>query len=225
MEGKYTMLDRLTARAAVAAIVAGLAALACTDSPISPEPSLNSLGDDDGTITMPMQVDATIMWIVDTEGFPPECEGTPGLAEGFGSGEATHLGRFDITMLDHCSIDVAGFLADTQGLSPEDPAFFAALVEHARREGAFTLTAADGSTLSGSYAQFLFTSEPGGTEFADGATWTMTITGGTDRFEGATGELEADLERSTFPFSDDPLFLEKTTFPVVLEGEVTLTRP
>lgn len=128
-------------------------------------------------------------------------------------------------MLDHCSIDAAAFLADIQGLSPEDPAFFAALVEHLRREGEFILTAADGSRLSGSYVLFLFAAGPGSTDFGEGASFTMTITGGTDRFEGATGELEADLERSTFPFSDDPLFLEKTTFPVVLEGEVTLPRP
>ena len=62
-------------------------------------------------------------------------------------------------------------------------------------------------------------------EFGEGAFFTMTVTDGTGRFEGAIGALEADLERSTFPFSDDPLFLEKATFPVVLEGELILPRP
>lgn len=106
--------------------VALLAVQACDDTPPSPEPP-------------------TFMWVVDQEDVPGRCEGTPGLAEGFGSGEATHLGRFEITQLDHCSVDIAAF--------------------------------------------------------------------------------QADLERSVFPFSDDPLFLEKATFPVVLEGRLTLPRP
>lgn len=220
------MMDRRTAKSAATAILAGLTLLACSETPVTtPDLSTRALGRDGGTVTKPMHVDATFMWIVDTEDVPPECEGTPGLAEGFGSGEATHLGRFDVTKLDHCSIDAAAFLADIEGLAPDDPAFFTALVNHLRREGEFTLTAADGSTISGTYVTFLFATGPESTEFGQGASFTMTVTDGTGRFDGATGELNADLQRSTFPFSDDSLFLEKATFPVVLDGEITLPRP
>lgn len=220
------MLNRGRSTSAIFVVVASFLLVACDGAPVQPEGELlNELSRDGGTVTVPMEVDATFMWIVDTEDVPVECEGTPGLAEGFGSGEATHLGRFEVTKLDHCSVDIAAFLADIAGLEPGDPGFFDVFVEHLRRNGEFVFTAADGSTISGDYVIFLFAAGPGSTEFGEGASFTMTVTDGTGRFEGATGELEADLERSIFPFSDDPLFLEKTTFPVVFEGELTIPRP
>lgn len=200
----------------------GLLLLGCTDAPstapeaIAPELSLHSQGRSGDAVTVPLKADATFMWIVDTEDFPAECEGTPGLAEGFGSGDATHLGRFEITRLDHCSIDAEAFLAEVGALDPEDPdfdeKFFAILLEHIRREGDFTFTAADGSTISGTYVLFIFAAGPGSTEFGEGAFFSMSITDGTGRFDGATGELEADLERSTLPTNEDALFLEKVAF-------------
>lgn len=218
----------MRARRPLGVIVAALLAFqACDDAPVSPEAdlSLDALGRDGGTVTVPMEVDATFMWIVDTEEFLARCDGTPGLAEGFGSGEATHLGRFDITELDHCSVDIAAFQAAVANLPPTHPDVQEAFVQHFLREGEFEWRAADGGTLSGSYVLFTIPAGPATPEFAEGAFFTMTVTDGTGRFAGATGELEADLERSTFPFSDDPLFLGKATFPVVLEGELTLPRP
>jgi hypothetical protein len=178
-----------------------------------------------GSVAMPLTVDATILWVVDPQNAPANCDGTPGLAEGSGWGEGTHLGRFEIATFDHCSIDVAAFVAEVAGLEPDDPAFQQALVEHIGRDGEFTWTAADGSTLGGTYEMFLPNAGPGSTEFGPGAVFALTITDGTGRLAGATGQLEADLSRSTYPSSPDPLYLELTTFPVALEGEITVPRP
>lgn len=223
---------RTVAGLSTAAVVVGLLGVsACVDAPTAPESeaSLNTFGRDGDGVAMPIEVDATFMWIVDQEDVPASCAGTPGLAEGFGSGEANHLGRFEITELDHCSIDVAAFQADLGGLEPGDPGFEetfrAALLDHVLRSGTFAWSAADGSTLSGTCVIFLFEASPGSGEFGEGAFMSMSIDDGTGRFSGASGELVADLERSVFPTSDDPLFLEKATFPVVLEGSLTLPRP
>jgi hypothetical protein len=80
-----------------------------------------------------------------------------------GLGNATHLGRFESAEWYHC-------------FDPARPLEFT--------DGRYTFTAADGSTIHGSYfGRFLPTSDPSVLSI-DGR-W--TIAGGTGRFRGASG--------------------------------------
>lgn len=127
------------------------------------------------------------------------CPGTPGLAIGEGSGRGTHLGRFVITRLEHCSVDL------------RPPVELADL----SRTGEFTFEASDGSTLYGTY-EFLFV------PFDQGGFYSVFIEGGTQRFAGATGSLDG---RGDPVVCDDPLCLVNAVFEPTLTGTMTLPRP
>lgn len=213
----------MRARRTLGAIVAALLAVqACDDGPVSPEAdlSLDALGRDGGTVTVPMEVDATFRWIVpgataaDCPNLIDPSTGDLFTAEGFGKGEASHLGRFEVTKLDHPTINLCSILE--QPPTPPEPS-------DVTRTGAFEFVAADGSTLTGSYEFF----SPG--PDAPGAFFTLIVEGGTGRLEGASGELEAIIEESGVPGPDDPadvLLLGTVTWePAVLEGTLTLPRP
>lgn len=209
-------MDRLTAKAATTAVVAGLTVLACRDAPSAPDPSLSSLDHSDGTVTVPAQVDAIIIWVVPgataadcPDLIDPET-GELFIAEGSGHGEATHLGRFEITELDHPTINVCSLLQQP----PVPPAPSDVL-----RDGAFEFSAADGSTISGTYSGLFVPPEQGGF-------FTLFVEGGTRRFAGASGKLEYIPEESGMPQAEDPLFLTTTTLdPAVFKGEITIPRP
>ncbi len=127
------------------------------------------------------------------------CPGTPGLAVGEGSGTGTHLGRFEITRLEHCSID----------LQPPVE------LEDISRTGEFTFETPDGSTLYGTY-EFLFL------PFEQGGFYSVFIEGGTQRFAGATGSLDG---RGDPVVCDDPLCLVNAVWKPTLTGTLTLPRP
>lgn len=197
-------------------VVVGLTVLACDGLPTLPEGSdralsSSALGRDGGTVTVPMKVDASMMWTVPgaTAADCPELidpsTGELFIAEGSGEGEATHLGRFEITELDHPTINVC----------PPGPPGPADLLRH----GTFQFVAADGSTISGSYS-FLFVPPE------DGGFFTLFVEDGTGRLDGASGELEFVFDESGMTQSQDPLFLTRATLdPAVFEGEVTIPRP
>lgn len=210
------MLNRQTTRAAVAACVAGLTLLACDDPPAGPEPALNTLGRDGGAVTVPMTVDATMMWVVpgaSADDCPDLIDPDTGelfTAEGSGEGEATHLGRFEITELDHPTINVCSLLQEPP--VPPEPSDLL-------RNGTFEFVAADGSAISGTYSFLVLPPEQGGF-------FTISVEDGTRRFGGASGELEVDFDESGRSDCADPLCLGKATLdPAVFEGEITIPRP
>lgn len=210
------MLNRQTTRAAVAAFVAGFALLACNDTPAGPEPALNSLGRDGGAVTVPMTVEAAMMWVVpgaSADDCPDLVDPDTGelfIAEGSGEGEATHLGRFEITELDHPTINVCSVLE-----TPPTPPAPADLL----RDGTFEFVAADGSAISGTYSFLFLPPEQGGF-------FTLFVEGGTRRFAGASGTLEFVFGESGVTQPADPLFLTGATLdPAVFEGEITIPRP
>jgi hypothetical protein len=108
-----------------------------------------------------------------------------------GSGTGTHLGRFTVARR-HC-------------FTPPDHPAFAGEVIH---DGTYTITAANGDTLWGTYTGQL---EP--TEFGESGpvrgiiTSPSTIDGGTGRFDGAQGEFLAmgdyDLVADAGDFQSD----------------------
>jgi hypothetical protein len=208
------MSNRSTSMAILAA--AGITLLACNETPASPELALDALGRDGGTVTVPMTVDATMAWVVpgaSADDCPDLIDPETGelfTAEGFGEGEANHLGRFEITELDHPTINLCSTVQEPP--APPEPS-------DVRRDGTFEFVAADGSTLSGTYSFLLMPPEQGGF-------FTLFVTDGTRRFDGASGELNVDLDESGRSEPSDPLSLGKTTFaPAVFEGEVTIPRP
>lgn len=210
------MLNRPTLREAAVTILAGLMLLACNETPASPELSLNTLGRDGGAVTVPMTVDARMIWTVPgatAADCPDLIDPTTGelfVAEGSGDGEATHLGRFEITELDHPTINVCSTLQDPP--VPPDPADL-------RRDGTFEFVAADGSAINGSYAFLFLPPEQGGF-------FTLFVEDGTQRLTGASGELEFVFEQSGVTQPSDPLFLDETTLdPGVFKGEITIPRP
>lgn len=210
------MLNRPTWRASAVTIVTGLMLLACDDTPASPELSLNTLGRDGGAVTVPMTVDATMMWVVpgasadDCPDLIDPATGELFVAEGSGEGEATHLGRFEITELDHPTINMCSVLEDPP--APPEPADL-------RRDGSFEFVAADGSAINGSYSFLFLPPEQGGF-------FTLFVEGGTKRFTGASGELEFVFDESGVTQPSDPLFLDGATLePAVFEGEITIPRP
>jgi len=150
---------------------------------------------------LPMQVQATLHWIVDQS---PEalsvCGPRPGLAVGSGDGEATYLGHFDVMRADHCSVDLASI-----------PPLLDAV-------GSFDWSAADGSTIAGRY-EFLFLPPEAGGYF------TLFVEGGTGRFEGANGRMDFDPERSGEVVCVDPLCLNGATLPAFFSGSISLPRP
>jgi hypothetical protein len=172
------------------------------DDATAEEAPLAALGREGGAITLPVRFEATFIWNVDQSAEAvAACPGTPGIAVGGGSGTGTHLGAFEITRLDHCSID----LVPPVGL------------EDISREGEFKFEAPDGSTLFGTYAFLAIPMEEGGY-------LTMVVEGGTGRLRGATGSF--DVVSSPGPtVCDDALCLENAVFLPTLEGVLTLPRP
>ena len=211
------MLKRFDPRLALLAALAGLTPVACTDTALlAPGTALDAPGRDDGSVTVPMTMDATMTWVVPGAS-PSDCPdlidpetGELFTAEGSGEGEATHLGRFEITELDHPTINVCTLAQEP----PEQPG-----IEDLLRDGTFELVASDGSALYGSYSFLFVPPEQGGF-------FTLYVEGGTQRLTGATGELHVNFEQSGEAQSSDPLFLGEVTLePVVFEGEISVPRP
>lgn len=210
------MQSRHATRAAGVMIVAALTFLGCADAPVAPDALLHPLGRDGGTVNLPMRVDATMMWVVpgatasDCPNLIDPVTDELFTAEGSGEGEGTRLGRFEITELDHPTVNLCSLLEDPP--VPPDPA-------DVRRDGTFEFVAADGSVLSGSYSFLFVPPEQGG--FV-----TVFVEGGTGRFQGASGELELSFEESGLTDCADPLCLSEATLePAVFEGEITIPRP
>ncbi|MGD2071713.1 MAG: hypothetical protein PVI57_23815, partial [Gemmatimonadota bacterium] len=144
----------------------------------------------------------TFVWNVDqSDEALAACPGRPGLALGTGEGTASHLGRFVVTKLDHCSVDIAPPVA----------------LEDILGDGEFAIEAADGSTLWGTYSFLFLLPEDGG--FFD-----VTVLGGTGRFEGAGGWLAYAFAPGPV-VCDDPLCLVNAVWEPELEGQLTLPRP
>ncbi len=211
-------------RTLVTVAIAVLLAWACDGLPTLPESPATGLssafGRDGGTVTVPMEVDATFMWTVsgataaDCPDLIDPSTGELFTAEGSGRGEATHLGRFEITELDHPTINLCSLLESPPAL-PD--------ASDVTRTGVFEFLAADGSTIFGSY-EFFAPIPPSPEAF-----FTFAIEGGTGRMAGASGALAVLPEASGEPGPVDPadvLLLGKVSWdPVVAEGEITLPRP
>lgn len=221
------MLNRLTSRAAMVTIAAGLVLLACNEPPASPDPSLNTLGRDGGSVTVPIEIQFREgSFVVVPSGDPripagtttddcPVGEANPdlGLPAGFpngggvvvseGTGEATHLGRFEFVQTQ-CAI---------QFFPVTDPPFV-------NFDLWSRLVGADGSEIfvQGPYARVGMTppSVPRPT---------FDIVGGTGRFEGATGSVPQSVGLEATCTDDSGLCLEGTFTGGVTEGEITLPRP
>lgn len=179
---------------------------ACEHVPLEPDganaPAYDSAPGRAGeSVTVPVQVRATLFWIVDQSAQAlAACAPRPGLAVGSGEGEATHLGRFTVELANHCSVDLAA-----------NPPLLDA-------SGPFEWRAADGSTISGHY-EFLFLPPEAGGFF------TMYVEGGTGRFAGAEGQLELDAVRSGVVQCVDPLCLNGATLAAVVTGSISIPRP
>lgn len=206
--------DRLTSALLVA--LAALVLAACEDALLAPEPSLSGLGRDAGAVTVPMKVDATMIWTVpgaSASDCPDLIDPETGelfTAEGSGEGEATHLGRLDIAELDHPTINMCSTLQEPP--VPPEPSDL-------RRGGTFEFVAPDGSSITGTYSFLFLPPEQGGF-------FTLVVEGGTKRFAGASGELEIVFEESGVTQPSDALFLGTATLdPAVFEGELTVPRP
>lgn len=221
------MLSRLTSRAAVVTIAAGLTLVACNETPASPDTSLNALGRDGRIVTVPIEVHwGEGSFVVVPFGDPRIPAGTPtedcpvgeanpelGFPAGFpngggfvvdqGNGEGRQLGRLTVSST-RCAL---------QFFPPTDPPF----VNFDLRA---TLTAADGSELfvRNEFARTGLT--PPGVEapFAE-------IVGGTGRFEGATGWLTPTEGLEVTCTDDSGLCLEGTWSGGFVEGEITMPRP
>lgn len=201
-----------------AAVTAVVLLPACDDGTVAPDPSLGVFGRDDGTVTVPMKIDGTMTWTV-PGATPADCPdlidpatGELFIAEGAGQGEGTRMGRFEITKLDHPTINLCGIFPPNPPLPTDDDT---------ARSGEFEFVAADGSALIGTYTFFL---PPSGRE--DEAFFTLVVEDGTGRFQGATGTLEVDLDRSGSAACVDPLCLVHAILePAVFEGTLTLPKP
>jgi hypothetical protein len=99
-----------------------------------------------------------------------------------GGGTATHIGKYTITN-SHCVDPVTGALTD----------------------GSFVKTAANGDQIVGTYVGSTTVIQPPSPVGIFGINGTITFTGGTGRFGGATGTtsmagtLEADFSRAPVP--------------------------
>lgn len=217
-------MHRLTAKPAVTAILAGLTVLACSDSPVTPpDVSTSVLGRGDGTVTVPFRAEFTGgTFVVVPFGDPRIPEGTPtdcpvgeanpdlGIPAGFpngggvvvlrGTGEATHLGRFQ-TLQTRCAVQ---FFPET------DPAFVNFDVR---------------STLTGAAGDQIFSETPFAvTPFSEVSQPDAEIVGGTGRFEDATGQL-SPFEGDVTCTDGTPFCLEGTFTGGGFEGEITIPRP
>lgn len=177
--------------------------VACDPAPTAPGPAIPDVADArvGSDVVLPMQLQATLTWVVDqSPQAQAACAPRPGVAEGGGQGEATHLGRFRVLVLDHCSIDLAVVPPTLDGA------------------GDFVFEAADGSTMAGSYVFFFAPAELGGF-------MTLHVQGGSGRFAGATGRLDYVPERSEMAVCVDALCLEGATLEALFQGWIAVPRP
>lgn len=183
------MRHALKFAAVVSIAAASLTLTSCTDGLLSPAPSdahatpdaERSLGRQGGAVATPFRARFT----TDLAGLAPDaaCGAGPFVFRNtqVGSGQATHLGRFQ-TQMSFC-VDVADLFDNNP---PDDP--MGQLVDGESIpywDGAGTLTAANGDELRIAIAgEILPSTDPEfDFEFAD----PFTFEGGTGRFEGATG--------------------------------------
>jgi hypothetical protein len=105
-----------------------------------------------------------------------------GAGSGDSHGQATHLGKFTA----HAELQVTGFTP---------PNIFEAV-------GNFTLVAANGDEVTGTLAGTSMATGPGPIFTGHIATYVLTITGGTGRFDGASGRIES-VQEGTALFRDE----------------------
>lgn len=216
-----------TASAALA-VLAGLFGLqACDDAPAAPDLSPSALGRDGGAVTVPMKVQfGEGSFVVVPFGAPEIPEGTPtggcpvgeanpdlGLPAGFpngggvvvteGTGEATHLGRFEFVQTQ-CAI---------QFFPATDPPFV-------NFDLWSRLIGPDGSEIliEGPFARTGLTPASVPRPIFD-------VVGGTGRFEGVTGWVPQSVGLDVTCTDDTGLCLAGTFTGGVTEGEITIPRP
>lgn len=209
-------------------LVTFLALQACDDGPAAPDLSLNSLGDGDGAVTLPMEIhwgegtfvvvpfdDPRVPDDTPVENCPDAGQANPdlGIPAGFpngggivisqGDGEGRHLGRL-AEFSTRCAV---------QFFPPTDPPF----VNFDLRG---TVTGADGD-------QIFVRAEFAKTPFTPAAVPDpqVEVIGGTGRFEGASGQLTPTRGGETTCTDDSGLCLEGTWSGGFVEGEITIPRP
>lgn len=210
------------------ALVVGLVFVgACDEGPAAPDPGFSVLGQDGETVTVPIKIqfregsfvvvpfgDARIPAGTPTDDCPVgEADPELGIPAGFpngggvvvieGTGEATHLGRFEVIQTQ-CAV---------QFFPATDPPF----VNFDLRS---TLTGADGDQIfvHGPFASTPFTPPAVPRQ-------TFEIVGGTGRFEGASGWTPESAGGEVTCTDDTPFCLEGTFTGGVTEGEITIPRP
>ena len=216
-------------RSSLLAALAGLLVLAACDddAPVAPDAALDVLGSDDGAVTVPIEIHFREgSFVAVPFGDPRIPEGTPvencpvgeanpdlGLPAGFpngggvvvihGTGEATHLGRFEFVQTQ-CAV---------QFFPATDPPFVNFDVRS-------TLIGADGSRIfvRGPYALVGFTPPEVPRPVFD-------IVGGTGRFEGARGSVPQSEGLEATCTDDTPFCLEGTFTGGTTEGEITIPQP
>jgi hypothetical protein len=212
---------RTTTHTGLAFLALAFAMGACDgEPPTSLDPAELALaaarGRDDGTVSVPITLRLAMHWIVPgasaadcPELIDPET-GELFTAVGTGTGHGQHLGRIRVTQADHPTVNLCSILQDPP-VPPGAPDL--------ARTGRFEFVGADGSALVGRY-DFLFAPPEVGGFFS------MTVEGGTGRFQGAGGQLEHNFEKSGDVVCVDPLCLHGATLdPQVLEGTLTLPKP
>lgn len=221
------MLCSTDLRPSILAVVAGLVLVtACDHESVAPDISPDRLSHDDATVTLPMEIqfregsfvvvpfgDPQIPDGTPVENCPDEGQANPdlGLPAGFpngggvvvihGTGEATHLGRFDFVQTQ-CAI---------QFFPPTDPP----LVNFDVRS---TLIGADGSRI---FARGPYATASGFTPPSVPRPL-FHIVGGTGRFEGATGSVPQSEGLEATCTDDSGLCLEGFFTGGETEGEITI---
>jgi hypothetical protein len=214
---------------ATLALIIGLVLIgACDEGPAAPDPALDALGHDDGTVTLPMEIhwgegtfvvvpfdDPRVPDDTPVENCPDDGQANPelGLPAGFpngggivisrGDGQARHLGHLT-EFSTRCAV---------QFFPATDPP----LVNFDLRG---TVIGADGDRIfvRAPFAKTGFT--PDGVPDPQ-----VEVVGGTGRFEGASGQLTPTRGLEVTCTDDSGLCLEGTWSGGFVEGEITIPRP